>query len=227
MKRSPNAPSDLRLDHSRVARTGFPEVVFGLAKTEEQVVRAVSGLADSPHGVLATRITPPAAAQLNERFPQGHWHEEAGIFSVAGEKAFPPAGSVFVAAAGSSDRGVAEEAAVSAEFFGARVGRAYDVGVAGLHRIVEERESMEDADVVIVVAGMEGALPSVVGGLVSSCVIAVPTSVGYGAAFEGVAALLAMLNCCAPGIVVTNIDNGFGAAVAAVKIARLAVAAPQ
>lgn len=214
----------LRPDLARAARTGFPEVVFGLGKSRRQLLLAVAGLCDSRTGVLATRVDPEAGAELAQIYPAGHWNETARVFWQSGSDSPVPAGRIFVAAAGTADSPVAEEAALTAEFFGAEVVRAYDVGVAGLHRIAAEREAMEACDVVVVVAGMDGALPSVVGGLISSCVIAVPTSVGYGASFDGIAALLTMLNACAPGVVVTNIDNGFGAAVAAVRIGRLAVA---
>jgi len=219
---TPTDPDNIRLDLSRTSRTGIPEVVFGLGKSRDQLLAAVAGLSDSGQGVLATRVDQEVGAELAGLYPDGDWSDVARVFSQPGAESPPRSGRVFVAAAGTSDSPVAEEAALTAEFFGAEVLRAYDVGVAGLHRIVGEREAMEASDVVIVVAGMEGALPSVVGGMVSSCVIAVPTSVGYGASFEGLAALLGMLNSCAPGVVVTNIDNGFGAAVAAVRISRLA-----
>ncbi len=221
---TPN-PKDLCIDHDRAARTGFSEVIYGLSKTPDQIDRAVAEMADSPLGVLATRVHPEGGAELLRKYPSGQWHEDAGVFSLPPVASPASGGRILVACAGTSDRPVAEETRLSAEFFGASVERAYDVGGAGLHRILAQQEAMEDADVVVVVAGMDGALPSVVGGLVSSVVIAVPTSVGYGSSFEGLAALLTMLNACAPGVVVTNIDNGFGAAVAAVRIGRLAAQA--
>jgi NCAIR mutase (PurE)-related protein len=208
------------IDHHRALRHGFPEVVFGAGKTPEQVCAIAERIAERGDGVLATRVSSAAAALLEARI--------AGIeLNELGRTAYlPPAeplerrtrGTVLVVTAGTSDLPVAEEAAVTARAFGNPVERLSDVGVAGLHRILAAEPVLRRAAVVIVVAGMEGALPSVVGGMVSAPVIAVPTSVGYGAAFGGVAALLGMLNSCASGVTVVNIDNGFGAASAASRI---------
>ena len=196
-------PSDdlgfARLDTHREIRTGIPEVVYGSGKTAEQVVGIAQRLVERGAPLIATRIAPLTANCHEPPTVQGH---------------------IAVVAAGTSDLPVAEEAAVTAEALDAHVERITDVGVAALHRILDSRPSLDRADVIVVVAGMEGALPSVVGGLTDRPVIAVPTSVGYGAAFQGLAALLGMLTSCAPGVSVVNIDNGFGAAVQAVLIAR-------
>ena len=210
-----------RLDHHRAIRQGHPEVVFAEGKTVEQLVAICERLAAVTGGFLCTRCTPDQAAALTERFPGAAGHALARVV-VHGEARDPAAGTgtILVVSAGTSDLPVAEEAAVVAEAFGHRVDRLADVGVAGLHRLLAETERLREARVVIVVAGMEGALPSVVGGLVAVPVIAVPTSVGYGAAFGGLAALLGMLNSCAAGVTVVNIDNGFGAAAAASRICR-------
>jgi len=205
-----------KLDLHRAIRTGFPEVVFCQGKTCEQSVEIVSALARHHRKVLATRVAPDVAARIGAALEGCTYHETARLLVVdrpAEKAAAPPADAKFVMVlcAGTADLPVAEEAAVTAETMGSRVERAYDVGVAGLHRLLDQREKIFQANVLIVVAGMEGALPSVVGGMVSCPVIAVPTSVGYGASFGGLAALLAMLNSCAAGIAVMNIDNGFGA----------------
>ncbi|HEU4562766.1 MAG TPA: nickel pincer cofactor biosynthesis protein LarB [Longimicrobium sp.] len=208
------------VDHHRALRQGFPEVVFGQGKTPEQVVAIAQRIAARGDGFLATRVAPEAADALVAALP--------GIeLNTLGRTAYlPPAepierktrGSVLVVTAGTSDLPVAEEAAVTAAAYGNPVERLTDVGVAGIHRLLSRTDVLRSASVVIVVAGMEGALPSVVGGLVSVPVIAVPTSVGYGASFGGIAALLGMLNSCASGVTVVNIDNGFGAAAAASRI---------
>ncbi|HEX2638628.1 MAG TPA: nickel pincer cofactor biosynthesis protein LarB [Gemmatimonadales bacterium] len=210
-----------RIDHHRALRQGQPEVVFCEGKTVEQVVGICERLEAVTRSFLGTRATGEMAAALRQRFPQLEWNAVARTVLLAAPDA-PPAtrGPVLVISAGTSDLPVAEEAAVVAEVFGARVERLVDVGVAGLHRLLAATDVLDHARVVIVVAGMEGALPSVVGGLVAVPVIAVPTSVGYGASFGGLAALLGMLNSCAAGITVVNIDNGFGAAVAASRICR-------
>ena len=210
-----------RIDHHRALRQGQPEVVFCEGKTVEQVVGICERLEAVTHSFLGTRATEPMAAALRQRFPRLAWNPVARTVLLAAATA-PPAtrGPVLVISAGTSDLPVAEEAAVVAEAFGTRVERLVDVGVAGLHRLLAATDTLEHARVVIVVAGMEGALPSVVGGLVAVPVIAVPTSVGYGASFGGLAALLGMLNSCAAGITVVNIDNRFGAAVAASRICR-------
>ena len=206
-----------KLDLHRAIRTGFPEVVFCQGKTAAQAVAIVRRLAAHHDRVLATRVTPEVAGQIGAALPGCIYHEEARILVAqrAGEAPAATAGGegkyILVLCAGTADIAVAEEAAVTAETLGSRVERAYDVGVAGLHRLLDQREKLMGANVLIVAAGMEGALPSVVGGLVACPVIAVPTSVGYGASFGGLAALLAMLNACAAGIAVMNIDNGFGA----------------
>lgn len=203
-----------RIDTHRALRTGFPEVVFCQGKTPEQVLAILERLSNRHRKILATRATPELAATVKERFPRGRYHETARIL-VLGESEpesdVPQDRYVLVVTAGTSDLPVAEEAAVTASEMGSRVERLYDVGVAGLHRLLSQSEKLFEAHVLVVVAGMEGALPSVVGGLVSRPVIAVPTSVGYGAHFGGLAPLLTMLNSCAPGVAVVNIDNGFGA----------------
>ncbi|MGQ9489104.1 MAG: nickel pincer cofactor biosynthesis protein LarB [Armatimonadota bacterium] len=203
-----------RIDTHRALRTGFPEVVFCQSKTTEQVLAILERLSNRHRKVLATRATPELAAVAKERFPQARYHETARILVLGegeAELSVPQDRYVLVVAGGTSDLPVAEEAAVTASEMGSRVERLYDVGVAGLHRLLSQSEMLFGAYVVVVVAGMEGALPSVVGGLVSRPVIAVPTSVGYGAHFGGLAPLLTMLNSCAPGVAVVNIDNGFGA----------------
>ena len=208
-----------QLDHHRALRQGQPEVVFCAGKTPEQVVAICDRLAAASGGFLGTRASPEQAAALQQRFDRTEWNPVARtvvLRRTEGES--NTLGTVLVVCAGTSDLPVAEEAAVTADALGARVERLTDVGVAGIHRVLSAGDRLRSADVLIVVAGMEGALPSVVGGLVSAPVIAVPTSVGYGASFNGVAALLAMLNSCAAGITVVNIDNGFGAAMAAVRI---------
>lgn len=203
-----------RIDTHRALRTGFPEVVFCQGKTTEQVLAILERLSNRHRKVLATRATPELVAVVKERFPQARYHETARILVLGegeAESSVPQDRYVLVVAGGTSDLPVAEEAAATASEMGSRVERLYDVGVAGLHRLLSQSEMLFGAYVVVVVAGMEGALPSVVGGLVSRPVIAVPTSVGYGAHFGGLAPLLTMLNSCAPGVAVVNIDNGFGA----------------
>lgn len=209
------------VDHHRSLRSGLPEVIYGAGKTPEQVAAIFERLAASGVSVLATRVTPEHEAAVRERLPNAVWHETARCLTLQQGDA-PKGGRICVVSAGTSDLPVAEEAAVTAELFGAEVLRVCDVGVAGLHRLVAHLDTLRSADVVIACAGMEGAVASVVGGLVSVPVIAVPTSVGYGAAFEGVAALLGMLNACTPNVTVVNIDNGFGAAYTATLIARKA-----
>jgi NCAIR mutase (PurE)-related protein len=207
--------ADTLVDTHRALRTGDPEVVYGAGKTTEQVLAAVGGL-QSERAVLVTRAAPEAVAALREQYAEVV--VEGGTVAVG---PLPePRGCVAVLAAGTSDGAVAAEAALTARAFGAGVERVDDVGVAGLHRLIAARPALDRADCLVVVAGMEGALPSVVGGLVGTPMVAVPTSVGYGASFGGLAALLAMLNACAPGITVVNIDNGFGAGVFAARVAR-------
>ena len=215
-----------RLDAHRGLRTGDPEVVYAAGKTSEQVVTLLRALADQPgeRPAVATRLTVEMLERVTEEFPNALVDDVAACVAVG---TLPqPRGSVLVVSAGTSDERVAAEAAFVTRAFGAGVRRVCDVGVAGIHRLLAERDSLADADCLIVVAGMEGALPSVVGGLVGTPMVAVPTSVGYGASFGGVAALLAMLNSCAPGVTVVNIDNGFGAGVFAARVARRATPVP-
>jgi NCAIR mutase (PurE)-related protein len=209
-----------QLDHHRGLRQGHPEVVFCAGKTVPQVVTICERLAEASGGFLGTRATAEMAAALSDRFSGLDWNPLARTVALPASERTPAtdAGTVLVVCAGTSDLPVAEEAAVTVGAMGHRAERLTDVGVAGLHRLLSAGDALRSADVVIVVAGMEGALPSVVGGLVRTPVIAVPSSVGYGASFGGLAALLAMLNSCAAGITVVNIDNGFGAAMAAVRI---------
>ena len=206
-------------DQHRALRQGFPEVVFGEGKTTEHLVTIASRIADRGEGLLVTRLSPEAAPVLSSAIPTIELNVLARTAYLAPVQPVPVGrGSVLVITAGTSDLPVAEEAAVTATALGNCVTRLADVGVAGIHRLLSRREELLGASVIIVVAGMDGALPSVVGGLVRVPVIAVPTSVGYGASFQGLAALLTMLNSCAAGITVVNIDNGFGAAVAASRI---------
>jgi len=210
-----------RVDHHRNIRQGFPEVVFGPGKTPQQIAAISERIVAAGHNLLVTRTTPEAHAAVTERVPGVSFHEQARTITFRAAPIPPGRGTILIAAAGTADLGVAEEAAVSAEIMGNAVDRLYDVGVAGLHRLLAEHARLSAAHVLIVVAGMEGALPSVVGGLVDAPVIAVPTSIGYGASFGGVTALLAMLNSCAAGVSVVNIDNGFGAAAVASAINHL------
>lgn len=209
-----------RVDHHRALRRGFPEVIFGKSKTPAQVAAIAGRIAARGQAVLVTRASPEVHAALRTRFPRCRYDELAGCLTVPGAEAPALPGRAAVVCAGTSDVPVAEEAALTLEFLGATVERTYDVGVAGLHRLLARRLRLRRADVLVVAAGMEGALPSVVAGLVAAPVIAVPTSVGYGAAFGGLAALLAMLNSCASGVTVVNIDNGFGAGYAAATMLR-------
>lgn len=209
-----------KVDHHRALRRGFPEAVFGAGKTPEQVVAIVEKITQRGQGVIVTRTTSEVHARVRAVRETALFHEAARCLTVPAAEAPALPGRIAIAAAGTSDLPVAEEAAVTAEFHGAAVERVYDVGVAGLHRLLDRARTIREADVVIVVAGMEGALPSVVAGLVDAPVVAVPTSVGYGASFHGLAALLAMLNSCASGVGVVNIDNGFGAAHLACLILR-------
>ncbi len=209
-----------RIDHHRALRQGFPEVVFCEGKTTDQVVAICERLEAATGTFLGTRASPVMAERLKARFPTLAWHPLARLVHLPGERSARRTGTILVVSAGTSDLPVAEEAALVADAFGHPVERLIDVGVAGLHRLLAASDQLQRAKVVIVVAGMEGALPSVVGGIVSVPVIAVPTSVGYGASFGGLAALLGMLNSCAAGVTVVNIDNGFGAAAAASRICQ-------
>jgi pyridinium-3,5-biscarboxylic acid mononucleotide synthase len=209
------------IDHHRALRNGFPEVVLGEGKTIEQVIAIADRLIASGAAVLVTRLAPEAGARLVEAIPDFVYHATPRL-ALARRSAAPAAeGTVLVVSAGTADVPVAEEAAISGEAMGCAVERLYDVGVAGIHRLLERRDRLWEAEVLIVVAGMEGALPSVVGGLVDRPVVAVPTSIGYGTSLGGLAALLGMLNTCAAGVVVVNIDNGFGAAAAAARMVRV------
>lgn len=208
------------IDHHRSFRTGVPEVVYGASKTPQQIATIVDRMMARDGRAIVTRASPEAVEAVRVNHPEAHYYEVARLIA-AGEFPTPtPDPFVAVVSAGTSDLPVAEEAALTVELLGTRVERVYDVGVAGVHRLLDKRELLWKASAVIAVAGMEGALATVVGGLVDCPTIAVPTSVGYGASFNGVAALLAMLNSCAPGVSVVNIDNGFGAGVCAHLIVR-------
>jgi len=213
-----------RIDHHRELRNGLPEVIYAAGKTPEQAAEIFARMAAAGTAVLATRATPEHAAAVQTAVPAVRHNSLARTLTLPSSIPYSlvPSPCICVLCAGTSDIPVAEEAAVTAEHFSVRVTRLYDVGVAGLHRLLAVREQLREADCVIVCAGMEGALPSVVGGLVGVPVIAVPTSVGYGASFGGAAALLGMLNSCSPNVSVVNIDNGFGAAYTATLIARSA-----
>jgi hypothetical protein len=209
-----------RIDHHRSLRQGHPEVVFCEGKTPDQVLAICERLEAATGSFLGTRASEAVATLLRSRFPQVVWNPLGRTVHLSRRDPATRTGPILVVSAGTSDLPVAEEAAVVSEVFGHEVDRLVDVGVAGLHRLLAANEQLQRARVVIVVAGMEGALPSVVGGIVAVPVIAVPTSVGYGASFGGLAALLGMLNSCAAGVTVVNIDNGFGAAAAASRICR-------
>ena len=210
-----------RVDHHRELRQGMPEVIFGEGKSAGQISRIMAAMAASGSNVLVSRLSPEKATELLKEFPEAGYHEDARCLTLSQNAPEPGGrGEILVVSAGTSDIPVAAEALVTARFLGNRVSHLYDVGVSGIHRLLAHHEQLRAASVLIVVAGMEGALPSVVGGLVDRPVIAVPTSVGYGASFGGIAALLGMLNSCAAGVTVVNIDNGFGAACAASLINR-------
>ncbi len=219
-----------RIDHHRSLRTGFPEVIWGLGKTPAQIAEIIKVMRDRPADgpknrtavVMATRIEPDVYAEVQSKVPDLRYYQTARICALGTPQVQHP-GKIGILSAGTADLPVAEEAAVTAELGGFQVQRLWDVGVSGIHRLLSNRQVIDAANVLIVAAGMEGALPSVVGGLADCPVIAVPTSVGYGASFKGLAALLAMLNSCAAGIGVVNIDNGFGAAMLAGQIIRTAV----
>jgi NCAIR mutase (PurE)-related protein len=209
------------VDHHRTLRQGFPEVIFGMGKTVDQVAKIVEAMHKHNHNILVTRTTSAHFERVKEIAPGAEYNEAAHAIVIQKRTEIVGKGTVLVVSAGTSDMSVAEEAVVTLRVMGNEVDSLYDVGVAGLHRLLDRRERLTKARVVIVVAGMEGALPSVVGGLVSVPVIAVPTSIGYGASFNGVAALLGMLNSCASNVSVVNIDNGYGAAIVASLINRL------
>ena len=200
-----------RVDHHRALRQGFPEVILGQGKTPDQVAGIAQRLLDNSANLLVTRTDRETYERIKEFEPLAVFHEASKAISVGRDVVIRGRGVIAIVTAGTSDIPVADEAAVTAEIMGNQTARLYDVGVAGIHRVLSERESLQSAKVIICVAGMEGALPSVVGGLVRAPVIAVPTSIGYGASFGGIAALLGMLNSCASNVTVVNIDNGFGA----------------
>ena len=209
-----------KVDHHRQLRKGFPEVVYGEGKTDEQILAIADKIIGQGHNFLVTRIGAPVGAKLKSFYPDGEYFEMANIFSIE-IKPTEKFGYVLVITAGTSDIPVAEEAAITALLLGCNVDRIFDVGVAGVHRLLSYQSMVEEADVIIVAAGMEGALASVVASLTKAPVVALPTSVGYGASFKGLSALLGMLNSCAAGVSVVNIDNGFGAGcVAALICAR-------
>jgi NCAIR mutase (PurE)-related protein len=210
------------LDHHRALRTGLPEVVLGQGKQADQVVAIARRLAEHGDRVLVTRVEPAMAEAVRAEMPELAYHPAAHLLVLDRSPVAEKKPGILVVTAGTADLPVAEEAAVTAELMGNAVDRMYDVGVAGIHRLLDQVDRLWQARVVVAVAGMDGVLPSVVGGLVSAPVVAVPTSVGYGASFGGLAALLTMLNSCAPGIAVVNIDNGFGAGCLAGNINRLA-----
>jgi len=213
-----------RIDNHRALRQGLPEVIYGEGKTPSQITEIFQSLIEKNASALATRITPEIAEEVQNMIPEIHYDPVSRLLRYPSQ--LPHSSAIaadhyaVVVSAGTSDMPVAEEAAEVLSFYGAPVKRVYDVGVAGIHRLLDHKDTLSNAKVVISVAGMEGALTSVVGGLVSCPVIGVPTSVGYGASFEGLAALLAMMNSCASGVAIVNIDNGFGAAVMAFKILR-------
>ncbi len=210
-----------RLDHDRSRRKAFPEVVYGEGKTPEQIGLIAERIYSRSGVVLVTRTNGAAFGEVRARIPEARFNELGRlIYADRREHPKPPLAGLVLATAGTSDQRVAEEVAVTAELMGCTVERLIDVGVAGLQRLLAARPTLEKARVIVVVAGMDGALPSVVAGLVKAPVIAVPTSVGYGAAFEGLSALLSMLNACSPGVVVVNIDNGFGAGYMAATLIR-------
>jgi len=217
---------DAMIDRARAARTGVPEVVLGEWKTAEQIAAIVHGLAAGGRGALATRVDAAKAAVVCATLPSAVYHAVARAVVLPPAAAPASVGTIAIVCAGTSDLPVAEEAAITAEFLGATVERHVDIGVAGLHRLLGRVDAIRRADAAVVVAGMEGALPSVMAGLVDVPLFAVPTSVGYGVGAGGLVALAAMLSSCAPGVAVVNIDNGFGAAVAAVRAARRSRSTP-
>jgi NCAIR mutase (PurE)-related protein len=208
-----------KVDHHRTLRRGFPEVIFCEGKTPEQIVQIARGIIDQGENLLATRCSEAIFKGIARKIPRAVYHHEGRIFAVE-QVSVERLGSVAIVSGGTSDQPVAEEAALTAHYLGCTIDRCYDAGVAGIHRLFSSLERIRDADVIVVVAGMEGALASVIAGIADSPVIAVPTSVGYGASFGGLSALLTMLNSCAGGVTVVNIDNGFGGGFAAAVICR-------
>ena len=209
-----------KIDTHREIRKGFPETIFCKGKTQEQVISILTHMMKHNDNILLTKATKSLYDAIKKLYPIAKYNEQAKVIAIRQYNQKPKKGNILVLSAGTSDIPVAEEAVVTAELLGNKVEKVYDVGVAGVHRLFDIREKIFSANVIIVVAGMDGALPSIVGGLASKPVIAVPTSVGYGASFKGIAPLLTMLNTCAEGVVVVNIDNGFGAAYFASLINR-------
>jgi len=200
-----------KVDTHRLLRKGFPETVFCPGKTISQIIRIIETMSKHNHSILATKADSKVFSAVKQVYPDAEYNEQAKTIVIKKEKIKPKKGKILVITAGTSDIPVAEEAVVTAELMGNNVETSYDVGVAGVHRLFDIKDKIFDSDVIIVVAGMEGALASIVGGLTSKPVIAVPTSIGYGASFKGIAPLLTMMNTCSEGVVVVNIDNGFGA----------------
>ncbi len=215
-----------RIDLDRLGRRGFPEVIYSPGKTADQIIKIISALVKAKQNVLATRAEREQYDAVLRTYPKAVYHERPKAITLQVMEPPVPVGYIAVVCAGTSDIPVAEEAALTAEWMGAHTERIYDVGVAGLHRLLNHMDELNKARAIVVVAGMEGALPSVIGGLVDCPVIAVPTSVGYGTSMNGIAALLAMLNSCVPGISVVNIDNGFNAGVSAALINKIGEPAP-
>ncbi|MCK5635974.1 MAG: nickel pincer cofactor biosynthesis protein LarB [Thermoplasmatales archaeon] len=200
-----------KIDNHRLLRKGFPETVFCPGKTIDQIIKIVETMSNNNHNILLTKAEKKVFNALKKKYPDAEYNEVAKVIVIRKEKKKPSKGNILIITAGTSDIPIAEEAFVTAELMGNKVEKVYDVGVAGVHRLFDIKDKIFNANVVIVVAGMEGALASIVGGLTSKPVIAVPTSIGYGASFKGIAPLLTMMNSCAEGVVVVNIDNGFGA----------------
>lgn len=226
-KRLKNLPFEdigfAHIDHHRGLRKGLSEVIFGVGKEAKDIITIMDKMVKQDENILVTRLSPDKARKIRKRFPESVYYSRSKALTlILKPRAISGRGTILIISAGTSDIPVAEEAAVTAKFMGNKVETIYDIGVSGLHRVLGHQDSLANASVIVVAAGMEGALPSVIGGLVDKPVIAVPTSVGYGASFEGIAALLGMLNSCAAGVTVVNIDNGFGAGYAASVINRLA-----
>lgn len=221
-----HAVGSTMIDHHRELRTGVPEIVYGASKTAEQIAAALGELAARAGAAIATRVDAAKAAAVKALVPAVTVHELARVVTLGTVPSRPAAGAIAIVCAGTSDLAVAEECALVCEFLGAPARVISDVGVAGIHRLLARLPDIQAADVVIAVAGMEAALPSVLGGLIDLPLIAIPTSVGYGVSIDGLVALAAMLSACAPGITVVNIDNGVGAAIAAVRVARLVSVTP-
>lgn len=211
-----------KVDHHRALRKGFPEVIYGEGKTADQIILIIESMIKYSDRLLATRIEPDIAKQVVARIPESVYHDHSRLLAINNSTQSRSIPGVVVISGGTSDQPITEEVIVTAEIMDCDVTKIVDAGVAGIHRLLDNLDTLSNATVVVAIAGMEGALPSVVGGLTRAPVIAVPTSVGYGSSFGGIAALLAMLNSCAPGVSVVNIDNGFGAGYIAANIAKLA-----